>query len=341
MNVDDFDYDLPTELIAQEPLQERDAARLLVVNRERGTLRHELFRHLPCLLRRGDLLVANDSRVIPARLSGRKTTGGRVELLLIERQEGDSWLAMTRPRLAPGAQVHVLLGRSGEAATVRVVARCDDGLSVLQLDGQYSFEQVMTESGVLPLPSYIHRELSDPERYQTVYSREEGSVAAPTAGLHFTPQVLNELDDAGVERLFVTLHVGPGTFAPVRAQRIEDHTMHEERYSITEKTAMRINCAKQQGCRVVAVGTTTARALESAWSPSGLRSGPRSTRLFITPGFQFHVVDALITNFHLPRSTLLMLVSAFASHDLILEAYHVAVAERYRFFSLGDAMLIE
>jgi S-adenosylmethionine:tRNA ribosyltransferase-isomerase len=332
VDVEEFDYPLPEELIAQEPLPERDGARLLVLPRRSGPLEHRRVRDLPDLLRRGDLLVVNDARVIPARLLGRKEgSGGKVELLLVEPLPGGDWLALgqaSKP-LREGARVEVL------STSIEIVAVREGGELVVRLpmggDALWSF---LDRAGEIPLPPYIRRppgEL-DRERYQTVFARERGAVAAPTAGLHFTPALIEALGARGIAVARITLHVGPGTFLPVRARRVEDHRMHSERYFVPEDTASAIARAE----RVVAVGTTALRTLEA----SGGRPGPGATDLFVTPGYEFRVVDALFTNFHLPKSTLLMLVAAFSGLERIKAAYREAIAQRYRFFSYGDAMLI-
>ncbi|OLD07759.1 MAG: tRNA preQ1(34) S-adenosylmethionine ribosyltransferase-isomerase QueA [Deltaproteobacteria bacterium 13_1_20CM_2_69_21] len=332
MDVADFDYELPEELIAQAPLPERDASRLLVLPRRSGHLQHRAIRDLPELLRAGDLLVVNDARVIPARLHGRKEgSGGKVELLLIEPLAGGDWLALgqaSKP-LRQGARVEVL-GSSIEIVEVRgggeLVVR-------LPLRGEPLW-QFLDEAGELPLPPYIRHAPgpTDRERYQTMFARERGAVAAPTAGLHFTPALIDALRARGIGIDPITLHVGPGTFLPVRTERVEDHRMHRERYFVPDETARALDRAK----RVIAVGTTALRTLEA----SGGRPGPGATDLFVKPGYEFRTVDGLLTNFHLPRSTLLMLVAAFAGLDRIKAAYREAIAGRYRFFSYGDAMLI-
>jgi S-adenosylmethionine:tRNA ribosyltransferase-isomerase len=332
VDVEEFDYQLPEELIAQEPLPERDASRLLVLPRRSGPVRHARVRDLPDLLRAGDVLVVNDARVIPARLHGRKEgTGGKVELLLVEPLAGGDWLALgqaSKP-LREGARVEVL------GSAIEIVQVREGGELVVRLpvrgDALWSF---LDRAGEVPLPPYIRHAPgeTDRERYQTVFARERGAVAAPTAGLHFTPALIEALGARGIAVARITLHVGPGTFLPVRARRVEDHRMHRERYFVPAETAQ----ALARAGRVVAVGTTALRTLEA----SAGRPGPGATDLFITPGYDFQVVDALFTNFHLPKSTLLMLVAAFAGLDRIRAAYREAIAERYRFFSYGDAMLI-
>jgi S-adenosylmethionine:tRNA ribosyltransferase-isomerase len=337
VDVEEFDYELPAGLIAQEPLPERDAGRLLVLPREQGEPQHRMVRDLPGLLQAGDVLVVNDARVIPARLRGRKEgTGGKVEILLVEPLGGADWLALAQSSkpLRPGAVIEA----HGARLTV-LEARGEGELVVrLPLDGD-ALWRYLDEAGEMPLPPYIERPArpEDRERYQTIFARERGAVAAPTAGLHFTPRLLEELRGKGVRVAPITLHVGPGTFLPVRARRVEDHRMHRERYQVPAATADAVASARG---RVIAVGTTALRTLEAAHDGEALRAGPGSTDLFITPGYRFRVVHGLLTNFHLPRSTLLMLVCAFAGLPRIQAAYAEAVASRYRFFSYGDAMLI-
>ena len=337
MRTADFDYALPPELIAQRPIEPRDHARLLVTRRGDGSLEHRRFFDLPALLQPGDLLVANDSRVIPARLRTRKSTGGAVELLLLRRTEAGWWLTLARPsrRLRPGTMVSVEGG--GRVYEIEIGARRDDGLFEARLED----EALIEACGEAPLPPYIHEPLADPERYQTVYAREEGSAAAPTAGLHFTPRLMERLAARGVDVAYVTLHVGLDTFRPVEADDPREHHIHTEYAVLPPETARAIARAREHGGRVVAVGTTSVRVLESAAQGSGAIEAYRGdTGLMILPGHEFHAVDAMITNFHLPRSTLLMLVSAFAGKDLIDAAYAEAVRERYRFYSFGDAMLL-
>jgi len=332
MDVAECDYPLPLELIAQTPLPERDASRLLVLPRVTGPVRHMKVLDLPQLLRTGDLLVANDTRVIPARLHGRKKgTGGKVELLLVEPLGGADWLALgqaSKP-LRAGSEVEVF------GSFVQIIQIRGGGELVvrLPLEGDALWE-FLDRAGELPLPPYIDHipDARDRERYQTVFARERGAVAAPTAGLHFTPRLIQALEEKKIFFSSITLHVGPGTFLPVRAQRTEEHRMHSERYFVPEATARAI----EQAERVIAVGTTSLRTLEASQG----RAGPGATDLFITPGYEFRMVDGLLTNFHLPKSTLLMLVSAFAGLDRVKSAYAEAVRERYRFFSYGDAMLI-
>lgn len=350
----DFEYRLPPELIAQEPVEPRDASRLMVVDRATGTISHHIFRDLPQFLRPGDLLVHNESRVIPARLFGRKPTGGRVEILLLRPRSETVWEVLVRGRgVRAGASLEVLDGPDGSRmeARARVLEEGERGLRVLAFDRP---ALALAEAvGQTPLPPYIHRPLMDPERYQTVYARTPGSAAAPTAGLHFTPELLLRLREMGVKSVFVTLHVGLDTFRPVEEERPEEHRMHAEFCRLPLEAAERINQAKGEGRRIIAVGTTSVRVLETAalaavggcadadscpWRTVVPYEG--LTDLFIYPGFRFRVVDALITNFHLPRSTLLLLVAAFCGKELLDRAYAEAIRLRYRFYSFGDGMLI-
>ncbi len=350
----DFEYHLPPELIAQEPVEPRDASRLMVVDRATGTIAHHIFRDLPQFLRPGDLLVYNESRVVPARLFARKPTGGRVEILLLRPRSGTVWEALVRGRaVRAGGRLEVLDGPEGAptGAGVEVLEEGERGLRVLAFDRP---ALALAEAvGQTPLPPYIHRPLRDPERYQTVYARTPGSAAAPTAGLHFTPDLLFRLREMGVESVFVTLHVGLDTFRPVEEERPEEHRMHTEFCRLPPEAAERINRARAEGRRVIAVGTTSVRVLETAaLAAVGGNADAEScpwravipyeglTDLFIYPGFRFRVVDALITNFHLPRSTLLLLVAAFCGKELMDRAYAEAIRLRYRFYSFGDAMLI-
>jgi S-adenosylmethionine:tRNA ribosyltransferase-isomerase len=338
---DAYDYPLPAELVAQEPLAERDASRLLVLDRTTGEVAHRRFADLPELLRPGDLLVMNRSRVFPARLLGRREGGGEAEILLVHRREADVWEAMVRPgrRLREGAVVRVAPGFrlriEGRPATPPL--RC-----VRLLPDTLDPDTAIERHGHVPLPPYIRRPdtRADLDRYQTVYAREAGSVAAPTAGLHFTPEILSRLSTRGVEKAEIVLHVGPGTFRPVEAADVREHRVDPERVTIPAETAAAFDRARADGRRVVAVGTTTTRALESALDSGRLRAGAAETDLVIVPGFRFRAVGALVTNFHLPRSSLLLLVSAFASRERVLAAYAEAVRSRYRFYSYGDAMLV-
>jgi len=336
----DFDYQLLPERIAQTPVEPRDSSRLLVIHRDTGALEHRTFRDIVEYLNPGDLLVANDSRVLPARVWTRKTTGGRVELLFLRELDGGWWEALTRPaaRLRPGTPL--LVGNDEAQPPFEVGERLASGALRVRVQGDP--QAIMARHGHMPLPPYIHAPLLDSERYQTVYSRVTGSAAAPTAGLHFTSDLLETLAQKGVRIAFVTLHVGLDTFRPVKVERTADHEMHSELVSVPDETARAIAATKGAGRRVIAVGTTAVRSLE-AWASQELKADAGWsgwTRLFITPGYTFKSVDALITNFHLPRSTLLMLVSALASPALIRTAYAEAIAHEYRFFSFGDASLI-
>lgn len=345
LRTSDFDYTLPPARIAQTPIEPRDAARLLVVHRQSGLLEHRVFADLPAYLRPGDVLVANDSRVLPARLLGHKTTGGQVEILLLKPLSETQWEALVRgKRLREGTVIACAARPPGtqEALTATMIARHDDGTRTVQFNRPPLAE--LEQFGEMPLPPYIHEPLADRERYQTVYARVQGSAAAPTAGLHFTPRLIAQLDQSGVELVFVTLHIGLDTFRPVQAETIHEHRMHSEWAGLPASSAQRITTQRAAGGRCVAVGTTAVRVLESA-ARRGSASDPLPafqgwTDLFITPGFDFRATDALITNFHLPRSSLLMLVSAFAGKDLIDHAYAEALRHDYRFFSFGDAMLI-
>lgn len=336
MNTSDFDYPLPETFIAQTPLEPRDSSRLLVLHRDTGQLEHKIFREIGDYLRTGDLLVLNQTRVIPARIYARKPTGGRVELLLLRRRDLLRWEALVGGKgLRVGSRVKVEDGP--EALIVEML----NGAERLLLFSE-PIEPYFPKVGHVPLPPYIHEKLADPERYQTVYAREPGSAAAPTAGLHFTPRLLDEMQSSGVKIAYVTLHVGLDTFAPVTEDNPEAHKIHSEWCELPQETADAINQTRASGGRIIAVGTTSVRTLESAASVGRDAIPPYSgpTSLFILPGFKFKLVDALITNFHLPKSTLIMLVSAFAGREKILEAYNVAIQEGYRFYSLGDAMLI-
>ncbi len=339
----DFDYSLPQEQIAQHPVEPRDASRLLVLRREDGSTEHVHFRDLPRYLEAGDLLVCNESRVIPARIYGRRVeTGGRVEVLLLRRLAGPVWEALVRGRRMRSGLRLVFEGPAGVTVEAQVEEVRQDGTRLLRFLEE---EPPLEEVGVVPLPPYIHELLEDPERYQTVYAQVAGSVAAPTAGLHFTPRLLRQLQELGVRLAFVVLHVGLDTFRPVEEEHAEDHPMHAEWCQVPGKVVEAVRQTRAAGRRVVAVGTTAVRALETA-ALAGEEQGQDllpyegRTRLFIYPGYRFRVVDVLITNFHLPRSTLLMLVSAFADREVILRAYREAVARGYRFYSFGDAMLI-
>ncbi len=340
LKTSDFNYDLPEELIAQTPIEKRDHSRLMVLDRKTGEISHEHFFDIKKHLRAGDCLVINDTRVLPARLYGIKEGGGaHVEVLLLKNIEGDDWECIVYPgrRLKEGAVVSFGDGiLKGEI--IRVLP---DGNRIVRFMYEGIFLELLEKIGTMPLPPYITERLDDGERYQTVYSRENGSAAAPTAGLHFTRDLLREIEEMGVDVVHVTLHVGLGTFRPVKEENITDHLMHTESYNVTEEAAARINAAKARGGRVIAVGTTSCRTLESVGDEQGIvHSGSGDTSIFIYPGYTFKVLDGLITNFHLPESTLIMLVSAFSSREYVLHAYETAVQERYRFFSFGDAMLL-
>jgi len=342
MLLTDYDYELPAELIAQQPLAERSAARLLVVDRAAATIRHSVFSELPQLLQPGDLLIRNETRVIPARLHGVKASGGRVEVLLVERVSGSGELWRCLTRSAKPARVGQSISFA-DGVSAEVTADLGEGSRLLRFYCTGDFSERLETVGEMPLPPYIQRAPrgDDRERYQTVFAREPGAVAAPTAGLHFSAGTFADLERRGIEIQGITLHVGPGTFQPVRTEYLDDHRMHGEAYRIPAETADAVNRARREGRRVVALGTTSTRALESAVDANGqLRAGSGVTDLFIRPGFNFQMTGALITNFHLPQSTLLVLVAAFAGKGLIFEAYRQAVAERYRFFSYGDCMLI-
>jgi len=337
MNTSDFDYYLPEELIAQEPLEKRSNSRLLTLID--GKVEHKHFYNIKEYLRKGDCLVLNNTRVMPARLYGvKKDTGAAIEFLLLKRIDLNCWEVILKPgRRAKEGAVFIFGGKL-EAEILRVL---DNGNRIVKFSYDGVFEEILDELGEMPLPPYITKKLEDRERYQTVYSKEVGSAAAPTAGLHFTEELLDEIRDMGVNVVFVTLHVGLGTFRPVKEEKIEEHEMHSEFYTISEETADIINKTKKEGGRVIAVGTTSVRTLESAAEDDGMvPEKSDDTNIFIFPGYKFKVVDALITNFHLPKSTLIMLVSALAGRENVLRAYEEAVKEKYRFFSFGDAMLI-
>ena len=339
MKTSDFDFYLPEELIAQTPLERRDASRLLTLDKTTGAVGHHHFYDLPQFLRPGDCLVMNDSRVLPARLIGHRPTGGVCEvLLLVDKGEG-LWECLVRPgrKLKPGAQV--IFGEGQLTATIE--AEVEDGKRLVRFHYQGIFLEILEQLGKMPLPPYIKAELQDQERYQTVYSKVVGSAAAPTAGLHFTPELLEQIRDMGVKECYVTLHVGLGTFRPVKAEDIQDHEMHSEFCQISQKTADIINETKRNRGRVVCVGTTSCRTIESFAAEDGTMTARSGwTNIFIYPGYKFKVLDALVTNFHLPQSTLIMLVSALAGREHVLAAYEEAVREKYRFFSFGDAMFI-
>lgn len=347
MKIDEFDYELPRELIAQKPSEKRDICRMMVLDRQEETIEHKHFYDVIDYLNPGDCLVLNNSKVLPARLFGEKEgTGAKVEFLLIKRIEGDRWETMVKPgkRLKPGDSVTF-----SDHFRADILDYGPDGTRIAEFRYDGIFMERLEELGKMPLPPYIEREstLEDKDMYQTVYCKEEGSVAAPTAGLHFTEELLQKAQDKGVRLAYVTLHVGIGTFRPVKCENVEDHHMHFEEYFVDEETAKTINETIIEGGRIISVGTTSTRTLESAayhdetFGRNLIRAGEGSTGIFIYPGYEFKVVDALITNFHLPKSTLLMLISALYDREKILEAYQAAVNEKYRFFSYGDAMLIQ
>ena len=340
MKTSDFYYDLPKELIAQDPLKDRSASRLLVLDKSTGSLKHRVFREITEYLKPGDCLVINNTRVIPARLFGEKEgTQAKIELLLLKRRENDVWETLVKPgkKAKPGTK----LSFGGGLLTGEILDVVEEGNRLIQFHYEGIFEEILDKLGQMPLPPYITHQLEDKNRYQTVYARYDGSAAAPTAGLHFTPELLEEIRAMGVDIAEVTLHVGLGTFRPVKVEDVQDHHMHSEFYQIDEEAARIINETRQKGGRVICVGTTSCRTIESAAAEdSSLKATSGWTDIFIYPGYRFKVLDGLVTNFHLPESTLLMLVSALAGREHILRAYEEAVKERYRFFSFGDAMLI-
>ena len=340
MKRQDFYYELPQELIAQDPLEDRSSSRLLVLDKKTGDIQHHIFREIVNYLNPGDCLVINDTKVIPARLIGAKEeTGARIEVLLLKRGQNDVWETLVKPgrKAKPGTRISFGDGLlKGEVIDV-----VDEGNRLIRFEYEGIFEEILDRLGQMPLPPYITHQLRDKDRYNTVYAAHSGSAAAPTAGLHFTPELLEEIGRKGVDIARVTLHVGLGTFRPVKVEEVENHHMHSEFYMIDEEAAEKINRAKEQGGRVICVGTTSCRTVESAADEEGrLKACSGWTEIFIYPGYQFKVLDGLITNFHLPESTLIMLVSALAGREHVLDAYEEAVKERYRFFSFGDAMLV-
>ena len=340
MKTSDFYFDLPEELIAQDPLEDRSSSRLLLLDKETGEFKHSVFKSIIDYLNPGDCLVVNNTKVLPARLIGeREGTGAKVELLLLKRRENDIWETLVKPGKKARVGNKILFGNGLLSATVIDVV--DEGNRLVQFHYNGIFEEILDELGQMPLPPYIHHQLEDKNRYQTVYAKHEGSAAAPTAGLHFTEELLQKISDKGVIIANVTLHVGLGTFRPVKVDDVTNHHMHSEYYYVEEEEAEKINDCKRRGGRVICVGTTSCRTVESAANEDGtVKPGGGDTSIFIYPGYQFKVLDCLITNFHLPESTLLMLVSALAGKDHILKAYKEAVDEKYRFFSFGDAMYI-
>ncbi|HJC46796.1 MAG TPA: tRNA preQ1(34) S-adenosylmethionine ribosyltransferase-isomerase QueA [Candidatus Lachnoclostridium pullistercoris] len=340
MDVKDFYFDLPQELIAQDPLEDRSASRLLVLDKDTGEIQHRIFKDIVSYLRKGDCLVINDTKVIPARLYGVKEgTQAKIEVLLLKRREKDVWEVLVKPgkKARPGAVIQF-----GEGLlTGTVIDVVEEGNRLIRFSYEGIFEEILDQLGQMPLPPYITHQLKDKNRYQTVYAKHEGSAAAPTAGLHFTEELLKQIEDKGVKIAHVTLHVGLGTFRPVKVENVQDHHMHSEFYIVEPEEAEKINRTKQEGGRVICVGTTSCRTIESAAGEDGvLKAGSGWTDIFIYPGYRFKILDALITNFHLPESTLVMLVSALAGREHVLAAYEEAIRERYRFFSFGDAMFI-
>ncbi len=347
MKTSDFYYELPQELIAQDPLEDRSASRLMLLERKSGAVTHEQFRHLPSFLRPGDCLVINDTKVLPARLYGKKAdTGASIEILLLKRLSDIDWETLVRPgkKCRPGTEILFYSQEHPEEDPVlraSVQEILEEGNRRIRFFFDGVFEEILDQLGEMPLPPYITHKLQDKNRYQTVYAAIDGSAAAPTAGLHFTKELLEQIREMGVHIVHITLHVGLGTFRPVKVDDVQNHHMHSEYYEISEEAAEKINAVKQQGGRVICVGTTSCRTLETATDSAGiLHAGSGWTEIFIYPGYSFKIMDALVTNFHLPESTLLMLVSAFAGKENVLHAYEEAVKERYRFFSFGDAMFI-
>ena len=339
MKVSDFNYNLPEELIAQVPLEKRDESRLMVLDRDKQTIEHKTFKDIIDYLEPGDCLVRNNTKVIPARIYGKKETGAHVEFLLLNNIEGDIWESIVRPGNKLHVGTKVIFGDG--LLTADILEIMPGGTRKVEFHYKGIFNEILDEIGLMPLPPYIHEELKDNDRYQTVYAKYEGSAAAPTAGLHFTPELLQKIQDKGVKIANVTLHVGIGTFRPVKEDEVEKHQMHSEHYYIKKEDVEKINQTKKEGKRVIAVGTTSCRVLETIADENGMvKETEGDTQIFIYPGYKFKCLDGLITNFHLPQSTLLMLVSALAGKDFIMKAYNEAVKEKYRFFSFGDAMFI-
>ncbi|HBG1536686.1 TPA: tRNA preQ1(34) S-adenosylmethionine ribosyltransferase-isomerase QueA [Clostridioides difficile] len=341
MKTSDFKFDLPQELIAQVPIEDRASSRLMVLDKETGNIEHKVFRDIIEYLNSGDCLVLNNTRVIPARLIGEKLeTGGKIEFLLLKRTEEDTWQALVKP--GKRAKVGTKFSFGNGKLIGEVVDLSDEGSRIIKFHYDGIFEEILDELGNMPLPPYITARLDEKERYQTVYSKHNGSAAAPTAGLHFTEELLNKIKEKGVDIAFVTLHVGLGTFRPVKVEDVLNHKMHSEYYMVSQEAADKINRAKENGKNVICVGTTSCRTIESACNEDGkMKETSGWTEIFIYPGYKFKVLDKLITNFHLPESTLIMLVSAICGKDNVLNAYNEAVKERYRFFSFGDAMIIK
>ena len=339
MNVSDFNYDLPEELIAQVPIKKRDESRLMVLDREKQTIEHKTFKDIIEYLEPGDCLVRNNTKVIPARIYGKKETGANVEFLLLNNIEGDIWETIVRPGNKLHVGTKVIFGDGILKAEILDIM--PGGTRKVKFEYTGIFNEILDKIGLMPLPPYIHEELKEKDRYQTVYAKYNGSAAAPTAGLHFTEELLREIEAKGIKIANVTLHVGIGTFRPVKEEKVEDHEMHSEHFYIKQEDVDKINETKKQGKRVIAVGTTSCRVLETIADENGMvKEIEGDTQIFIYPGYKFKCLDGLITNFHLPQSTLLMLVSALAGKDFILKAYNEAVKEKYRFFSFGDAMFI-
>lgn len=340
MKRQDFYYDLPEELIAQDPLEDRSSSRLLVLDKETGATSHHIFKEITGYLKEGDCLVINDTKVIPARLIGAKEgTGAKIEVLLLKRKENNIWETLVKPGKKAKVGTRIVFGEG--LLVGEVVGIVEEGNRLVKFEYEGIFEEILDQLGQMPLPPYITHQLEDKNRYQTVYAKHTGSAAAPTAGLHFTPELLKEIEEKGIDIARVTLHVGLGTFRPVKVDEITDHHMHSEFYQVDEEAAKKINRAKDSGHRVICVGTTSCRTIESAADETGhLKPTSGLTEIFIYPGYKFKILDGLITNFHLPESTLIMLVSALAGREHVLAAYEEAVREKYRFFSFGDAMLI-
>ena len=341
MKITEFDYELPENLIAQVPIEKRDESRLMVLDRKNKTIEHKIFKDIIDYLEPGDCLVRNNTKVIPARIYGKKETGAKVEFLLLNNIEGDIWETIVRPGNKLHAGTKVIFGEG--ILTAEIIETMPGGTRKVKFSYNGIFNEILDKIGLMPLPPYIHEDLKDNDRYQTVYAKYEGSAAAPTAGLHFTPELLKKIEENGVKIANVTLHVGIGTFRPVKEENVEDHEMHVEHFYIKQEDVEKINETKKNGKRVIAVGTTSCRVLETIASEDNgmVKETEGDTNIFIYPGYKFKCIDGLITNFHLPKSTLLMLVSALAGKDYILKAYNEAVKEKYKFFSFGDAMFIK
>lgn len=338
MKLEEFNYDLPKELIAQEPAEPRDSCRLMMVDKKTGEWEHHHFRDILDEIREGDVFVFNNTKVIPARLYGKKKdTGGKVEMLLLTPKGNDTWEVLVNPgrKALPGVEIEF-----AENCYCKVLDKTEFGGRLVEFRYDGNFDSLLDQIGEMPTPPYIHKKLGNNDEYQTVYAKYKGSAAAPTAGLHFTPELMEEMKKKGAKLLFVTLHVGIGTFRPVSEENIEDHEMHKEWYTVSEGTAKEVNAARAEGRRIIAVGTTSVRTLESAGQSGILESGSGWTQLYIYPGYQWHMVDAIVTNFHLPESTLVMMMASFAGREHILAAYEEAVKQKYRFFSFGDAMFL-